>query len=946
MNKDDVIPPSPPVKSDRLRGRSRHRNSLHQKQRSRSILSLRAKNREQSNENGNNAASTSSSPDIADKSNTLERNEVDIYAGLAEISADDKLRTQSLLNGFDILGQSKLIEQCNRFDLSQRQEVKNDCVTQAFSQTRGLISVRELVSSQNVHSAEHSTTEIETHLPNVRNCSVDEANIQFSEWPLLDEFNRPAANESLPNLGENFQNNSHLPVAVQNILNDFDEDISNEVPLVQSPTPILKRKIHRKTYERTQCDTTKTLLFDDDERKQPNEDDGRGRCDISSSHCTQDVDIDIDLNASRRIVENLTQLSTFYAQPQSYELDFNTDLSHTIPDFEKRFDEFVSDSDDFENNRLKTSFDDDVMNNTFVETPNQSKDDSIHRQPTNTELLNFDDDLFDNIDTPKSVQRLRNDHRNSRVEDSGMHLTPSTSKQVHSSEQRVPKRLRFAEVDQIESNAGFPSSAVFQSATNKMPGFSKAGGGAISISNEFLKRAAKQFSNVDKEYGHIPISDDTSNPKRIKHMENDSMETPARNCDPDQLGFNLRNRVDNFKSTNLPETSVSRARNLFGEDFSDLSSNHLTRDFKPAVVGPSNANIFQNGFTTSRGQAIKIKTDNLQKYGQMMKEVDRSVCNEFGVDKEETSTFDENALACKTPLTKLTHQSRAFATSTPNPNSTFGFKAASVAPITPINRATPAKFESDNSKLAELLICNDQDEWSTSTQEAFTVECGRRNTSEKLNDTITSDILSINDSMTEKGIDVLNVAETVKLDRRTALIEQAADCFRKPSPIRPTLGWLFVQKILKSMKLDELGAPKKYRRHELERFGVQPNVIDLNIGNVLQFRFDMWHFYPLEVCRTNIEGVDLHDDIRLIMDENSRAGVKEISSAFLQCPSVDPKLVPDHWIENALKWINIKLASYERSFPLKFAGKCLTPENVSQAFNRFFNFLLLELLIF
>lgn len=935
MNRDDVIPPSPPVKLDKLKGRSKHRNSLHQKKRSRSILSLRAKNREQSNGNGNDATSISSSAEMVDKLTTLEMNEVDIYAGLAETSADDKLRTQFLLNGFDILGQSKLIEQCNRFDLSQRQEVKNDCVTQDFSQTRGLISLRELVSSQNVHFDEHSASEIESHLPNVRNCSVDEANIQFSEWPLLDELSRPATNT-----GENTQNNSHLPLIVQNILNDFDEDISSELPIAQSPPLILKRIAKRKTYERTHHETFKTLLFDDDENQEKLSDDGRGRCDISGSQCTQNVDIDIDLNASRRIVENLTSLSTFFTQPKSYELDFNADLSHTIPDFEKRFDEFLSDSDDFRNIRLKTSCDDEVMNNALFDTPNQSKDDSIQRQPTHTELLDFEHDLFDNFDTPKSVHRLPEGHRNSlanstphssakvRVEVSAMHLTPSTSKQVISSEQRVPKRLRFGtEAEQIVSNAGFSTAAVFQPATGKMPGFSKAGGGAVCISNELLKRAAKKFADVDKEYGHIPTSDESPNPKRIKHVENDSMETPNRNCNS--------NRLD-FKNTKVSETAeMSKARNLFGEDFSDLGCNQLACEFKPAIAGPSNPNMFRNGFTTSRGQAITITTSNLQKYGQMMKEVDKSVCNEFGVDEEEeTSVFDENSLACQTPLAKLKNQTRAFATSTPNPNSTIGFKTASIAPITPINRVTPAKFETDNSKLAELLICNDPDElngcFESSTQEAFTSEYGGRNTSVKLNDTITSDIQPINDSMTEKGIDVLNVAESVKIERRNALIEQVADSFKKPSPIRPALGWLFVHKILKSMKLDELGTPKKYRSDELERLGVQPIVIDLNIDNALQFKFDMWHFYPLEVCQTNVEGIDLHDDIRLIMDENSRAGLKELTSAFLQCPSVDQKLVPDHWIKNALKWIIIKLASYERSFPMKFAGKCLTPENVSR----------------
>lgn len=67
------------------------------------------------------------------------------------------------------------------------------------------------------------------------------------------------------------------------------------------------------------------------------------------------------------------------------------------------------------------------------------------------------------------------------------------------------------------------------------------------------------------------------------------------------------------------------------------------------------------------------------------------------------------------------------------------------------------------------------------------------------------------------------------------------------------------------------------------------------------------------------------------MDRNSRVGIKELTSAFLNCPSVDPKLVPDHWIKNGLKWILIKLASYERSYPHDYLAKYLTPENVSSS---------------
>lgn len=193
------------------------------------------------------------------------------------------------------------------------------------------------------------------------------------------------------------------------------------------------------------------------------------------------------------------------------------------------------------------------------------------------------------------------------------------------------------------------------------------------------------------------------------------------------------------------------------------------------------------------------------------------------------------------------------------------------------------------------------------------------------------------DSLNESDMDGLmklseSVTEITKSERENALIVQQADCIKKQHPIRPQFGWLKMQKSTnkeKALALSDLGTPKKYQHDELERFGVHPNVIDLNIDNVLKFKFDMWKFFPSELCQTNIDGIVMKDEMKVILDGNGRVELKEITSAFLQCPSVDPKLVPDHWINNGFKFILLKLTGYERSFPHKFAAKCLTPENVS-----------------
>lgn len=126
----------------------------------------------------------------------------------------------------------------------------------------------------------------------------------------------------------------------------------------------------------------------------------------------------------------------------------------------------------------------------------------------------------------------------------------------------------------------------------------------------------------------------------------------------------------------------------------------------------------------------------------------------------------------------------------------------------------------------------------------------------------------------------------------------------------------------------ELGTPKAHSRDQLAQFGVPTNVINVNIENVDSFKFEMWRYHSKDECMHNVDGIDLEDGIKLMMDEDSCVGFDELSSGFLDCDSVDPKLVPDNWIRNSFKWIVLKLAGLERSFPQRFAGKGLTPVNV------------------
>lgn len=982
MNRDDVIPPSPPVKEKKIRSRSKcSKTSPRQKKRRRSILSLRMKNLQEGN------VSTAEKMNIVtvfseeSTENTIDMDVCgeNIYAGLDNVSAEEKNETVSMLNNFDILGHEKRMEQYNKFDLLQPRKID---ASQRFSQAHHLASLKELLSSQDLPNSDTESPEADVPCaPGLSANSIvsnevkdiSQANLQFSEWPIPINCDIPLGNTVNQNLielnsslrsvnetycsgksivsqqfvyaqqpqAENQSNAQNDPISiVKSILDDFTDGVdfndavdSKQEIIAQSPQFLLVRRSKRKMYNRTRVAPIKALLFNDDWE------DKKDDCDAENIQCTQRY-MNNDLDASFHLVENLARILTqphSLTQSNTLELDFNVD-STTME--QPAIIDFGYDQDDFleTNAEIKNIFN---KSNDIVHDTPKNKETSKENCPS-IHLLNSEEDIFLNIDTPKVEARCRTIKSNlvstplslskGRFGDSVMHTTPSTSKQAILSEQRKPKRLQFG----AESVKHPESSAInaFKSAASNFTGFSTARGQTVQISSAQMKRTAALFADIDVKYKEIdPILEEGPIPKKIKHNNSQLLDT-NQVCDS-SLMTPMRNVVDNqnrfgvfgkTSGTNINETATNKALNFFGEDFSDLGFNHQPQtSFKPSsIAGPSG----MSGFATARGSNIQVSAKHLQKYVNTFKEIDRDVREEFGM---RTDANDEN-FVCKTPLSKSNQQSKAFATSTPNPNSITGFK--NYPPITPITK-TSAKLEEVRSLLSQEFNDNFNDMVDNfSTQQSNQLETTNpdNNTSVNLNDILSvSDLQLLNDSATDKGINVLNIPENIKQERENALSKQQADCFKKRQPIQYRVSSLHIEKLMSTIKLHDLGQPKKYNRNELERFGVSPNIIELNAENTLKFKFDMWKFYPEKVCRTNVDGIDMPDEMCLIMDGNSRVGFKELTSAFQDCPSVDPKLLPDHWIRNCLKWILVKLASYERSYPQKFSGKILTPENVSSS---------------
>lgn len=977
MNKDEVIPPSPPVKLSRSRkSKLGLRNS-----KKKEILSNRARSLQQQKANISiepivKIDRVPSEKSSQESSHDVQIRNVNIYLGLDCELAEEKSHIQTILNDFDILGQPKLIEKCNNFDLLSQSQ--NFPVSETLSHTHGLVSVKNLISSQNVTSPE-SVEDLRSHAKpsslhplverEARDVSLE--NIQFSEWPNLSKSSIGDCNEDahFQNQSSEFtgctvislknrtttQNDGDIQAEsfVDSILNDFNDDTSDDEN-ARTPPVVLIRRPNRRTYHRTHVAQVKTLTFDD-----ANETKDEPIDDVLDIENTQDI----DLNGSRRILENLTQLNTFFTQSHSYELDFSIDLSHNTTTLNEEFKEFIDDSDDFVSTK-----DNDNDFEAIIDTPNnanrssenkrRSKDnmkphrlfedcadeivdmpnDASHHKPTMQLLDDGGDEVFANITTPKVEVRCRDKNSSvstpfssikGRIGDK-MHSTPSTSKQSISMEQRIPKRLQFgAEFGCPEKNPELFSMSSFKPSSMKMGGFTTARGTSIKMSAAQLKRTANLFADIDEKYGQIDANlEDMPNVKRFKRSSESFKHVSSEQKTVQKADSIISHRVEfdqsNTNATNstyggfraMAPKSIQKAMDIFGDDF-DLG--RQTLGFQSSnVAGPSTP----VGFSKANGSKIKISAKHIEKYAETFKEISRNIRDEF--ENKDEFNVAENNLTCKTPLRKIDHQ-KMFTTSTPNPSSVSGFNAC--PPITPIlNNDASAFVEHLNGEpIADLI----DGVFDTSTQNVDWETARKQDTSANLNETITNDFQPLNDSVTEEEFDVLKIDDEIKCDRERAFIKQQVQCLNKSHPIRQHLSSLYLQKCIDSKKLHELDTPKKYKYEDLVQLGVQSNVIGLTVDNVLQFKFDMWKFYPENMCRENVDGIVLQDEMCLIMDGNSRVGVKELTNAFLSCPSVDPKLVPDHWINNALKWIMLKLASYERSYPREFAGHGLTPENVS-----------------
>lgn len=335
------------------------------------------------------------------------------------------------------------------------------------------------------------------------------------------------------------------------------------------------------------------------------------------------------------------------------------------------------------------------------------------------------------------------------------------------------------------------------------------------------------------------------------------------------------------------------------------------------------------GFSTLRGAPLAVSKKALTRAKRVFVEVESETDNAGTPSKIlKSSDFQSTPVENVTPRIRMPMRNinlqNSFATSTPL---TKGIKFCNANP----SQAQSLLMNDDDDDLIqsvdENIFCNLFDivnESKTETPSAFRNKNIRK-----------TKLLTRFDDIEENANDsldniMLNVNNEIKTERKRALqLQQTAAGNKDCSSVLPKIGTLCSLKQSnpnrQSLRDFFANVDPYQSNHSLNPKSQQI----ITFENASNFKFIMSNFYNEDVCLTNVEGIQLADDMKLIMDENSCCGVTELKSAFNNASGVDVRLIPSNWFENHFKFIIIKLAAMER-YPVNYnAGhQILTPENL------------------
>lgn len=451
-----------------------------------------------------------------------------------------------------------------------------------FKNTQELISARNFIEMERNATQANATVPsnqypLDTQMPDVTNsqfsnvCNLVDAahllietNFQFSEWPgsAVSDVNAWQQMESV------LASPQERPTIVQSILNDFEieTDVGDESDDSSPNTPpiltVNKRGGYR-TYTRVPHNERR-VLFD------------AIVSDVEAHVSDRICDEDIDLNASRMIMENIANLSEFYLQSQKIDLQMNDNV------FERESNE---DDEPLVLTNESTAADE---CGGMLEPPT-----SEQRNQTNfSELLSEDEAIFLDVETPKIPENKKRS-LGSMIVDDGQSTPPTSKPVLNDSSALHPKRLRF----EREQNQSFSIKSM--PAMGVSVGFKTAGGIGLNISAAQMRKTATIFDEIMADFDIDVPSIQESMPSTSAGFRT------AR-------GNNVQLTVPNAPMPKINDVNINvngaREKHVIWKDEMDASASTSSNAF--------------GGFKTATGKKLNVAADTFNRYAALYKETE------------------------------------------------------------------------------------------------------------------------------------------------------------------------------------------------------------------------------------------------------------------------------------------------------------------------------------
>lgn len=473
-------------------------------------------------------------------------------------------------------------------------------------------------------------------------------------------------------------------------------------------------------------------------------------------------------------------------------------------------------------------------------------------------------------------------------------------------------------------------------------GFSTARGGHVKVSKKALEKAINVFDELDcistskqiecelpiKDFNNFSFSKSKNMLNEIGAEESYGNLARSQSADVATSSFDQVPCLDE-KHNSLRNSSNSSLKPAYGIAAKSKTLSLPSKNSPKLNEFTKTEGINFGGFNTARGGPLAVSKKALTRAKRVFDEVKSETDNAGTPSKiQKSSEFQSTPVEDVTPRIRMPMRNinlqDSFATSTPL---TKRIKFCN----SNLSHTQSLLMNDDDDDLIqsvdENIFCNlfdIENESKTETPSAFRNKNIRKTKLLSRFDNIEEDA---NDSLDNI---MLNVNDEIKTERKRALqLQQTAAGSKDSSSTLPKIGTLcsFKQSNPNRQSLKDFFANvKPYQSNH----GQNPKSLQLmTFENAPNFKFIMSNFYNEDICLTNVEGIQLADDMKLIMDENSCCGVTELKSAFNNASGVDVKLIPSNWFENHFKFIIIKLAAMER-YPenYKAGHRIMTPENL------------------